>query len=57
MSSEKEIREVRMMLSERLRNAAKAAMYGTVKSVDENARTCEGCCCTPSRRRTCAGGC
>ena len=33
MSSEKEIREVRMMLSERLRNAAKAAMYGTVKSV------------------------
>ena len=66
MSSEKEIREVRMMLSERLRNAAKAAMYGTVKSVDENARTCDvqigalftkGCCCTPSRRRTCAGGC
>ena len=41
MSSEKEIREVRMMLSERLRNAAKAAMYGTVKSVDENARTCD----------------
>ena len=30
-----------MMLSERLRNAAKAAMYGTVKSVDENARTCD----------------
>lgn len=66
MSSEKEIREVRMMLSERLRNAAKAAMYGTVKSVDENARTCdvqiggivyEGVRCTPSRRRTCAGGC
>ena len=41
MSREKEIREVRMMLSERLRNAAKAAMYGTVKSVDENARTCD----------------
>ena len=41
MSSEKEIREVRMMLSERLRNAAKAAMYGTVKSVDEKARTCD----------------
>lgn len=41
MSNEKEIREVRMMFSERLRNAAKAAMYGTVVSVDEKARACD----------------
>lgn len=41
MSSEKEIREARMMFTERLRNAAKTAMYGLVKSVDEKARTCD----------------
>lgn len=41
MSSEKEIREARMMFTERLRNAARAAVYGTVKCVDEKARTCD----------------
>lgn len=41
MSSEKEIREARMLFSERLRGAARTAMYGTVKRVHEEARTCD----------------
>lgn len=41
MSSEKEIREARMLFAERLRNAARAAMYGTVTTVNEKARTCD----------------
>lgn len=40
MSSEKEIREVRMMFAERMRRAAQAAMYGVVEEVDERQRTC-----------------
>ena len=41
MSNEKKIREARMMFEERMKQAAQASLYGTVKSVDEKARTCE----------------
>ena len=35
MSNEKKIREARMMFEERMKQAAQASLYGTVKSVDE----------------------
>lgn len=40
MSKEKDIREVRQLFENRLKNAAATAIYGHVKSVDEKARTC-----------------
>lgn len=41
MSKERMIRACRQLFDERLRSAARSAMYGTVKAVDEKARTCD----------------